>query len=144
MNWTCSLLSARHGFLTERGAVSEWEQLAIRFAKASYYCRIAETPATRPTKSRSCKEPHLRVGPLMRDDLTRNDSTRSALEHSSRTAISANSGHFGGGFGPVLANELHCLGAKMNWPIIEISFPEPVEALSDDCLERTPKACGFA
>lgn len=44
----------------------------------------------------------------------------------------------------MLATELHCLGAKMNWRSVKIHFLEPEKPLSDDCLERTPKACGFA
>jgi hypothetical protein len=32
----------------------------------------------------------------------------------------------------------------MNWRIVKIPFLEPEKTLSDGCLERTPKACGFA
>jgi hypothetical protein len=62
------------------------------------------------------------------------------LEHSKPNGHTAN----GGGVGAVLANELHCLGAKMNWRIVKIPFLEPEKTLSDGCLERTPKACGLA
>jgi len=57
----------------------------------------------------------------------------------SRTAASANNC----GFDAVLVNELPSLGARMNWGIVEIHFLEPEDTLSVDCLERTPKACGF-
>jgi hypothetical protein len=36
---------------------------------------------------------------------------------------------------------LLCLGAKMNWCIVEIRILEPEEALNVHCPERTPKAC---
>jgi hypothetical protein len=57
----------------------------------------------------------------------------------SRIAASANNG----GFDAVPVNELPCLGARMNWRIVEIHFFEPEDTLSVNSLERTPKACGF-